>query len=210
MLAAGLPEHVVHHLTTMTGLHKQGRYDRMSEDYLKLTGEAPTSMADFVKLHVAEFTRRETDDLSCGSNRWKRSASAGSSPPSLSRKFVRLSAGGSRIRTAGPPVNGVVVPAGKGRPDHETRTISKASSAAGTDVRSAFLRQIRIGSFAGSDVIVPFGERSGLGDRVFCENFLGSLEGLVDRRFRCHPVLHHVEFGDAEHMFGSDLRDCRL
>jgi hypothetical protein len=35
----------------MTELHKQGRYDRMSEDYLKLTGETPTSMADFVKLH---------------------------------------------------------------------------------------------------------------------------------------------------------------
>ena len=55
--AAGLPEHVVHHLTVMTELHKQGRYDRMSEDYLKLTGETPTSMADFVKLHAAEFTR---------------------------------------------------------------------------------------------------------------------------------------------------------
>ena len=40
----------------MTELHKQGRYDRMSEDYLKLTGETPTSMADFVKLHAAEFT----------------------------------------------------------------------------------------------------------------------------------------------------------
>src|SRR5271165_6301437 len=57
--AAGLPEHVVHHLTVMTELHKQGRYDRMSEDYLKLTGETPTSMADFVKLHAAEFTRSE-------------------------------------------------------------------------------------------------------------------------------------------------------
>ena len=56
--AAGLPEHVVHHLTVMTELHKQGRYDRMSEDYLKLTGEMPTSMAAFVKLHAAEFTRQ--------------------------------------------------------------------------------------------------------------------------------------------------------
>jgi len=55
--AAGLPDHVVHHLTVMTELHKQGRYDRMSEDYLKLTGETPMSMADFVKLHAAEFTR---------------------------------------------------------------------------------------------------------------------------------------------------------
>ena len=41
----------------MTELHKQGRYDRMSGDYLKLTGETPTSVADFVKLHAAEFTR---------------------------------------------------------------------------------------------------------------------------------------------------------
>ena len=55
--AAGLSEHVVRHLTVMTELHKQGRYDRMSEDYRKLTGETPTSMADFVKLHAAEFTR---------------------------------------------------------------------------------------------------------------------------------------------------------
>ena len=56
---AGVPGHVVHHLTVMIELHKQGRYDRMSEDYLKLTGETPTSMAEFVKLHVAEFTRSE-------------------------------------------------------------------------------------------------------------------------------------------------------
>lgn len=55
--AVGLSEHVVHHLAVMTELHKQGCYDRMSEDYLKLTGETPTSMADFVKLHAAEYTR---------------------------------------------------------------------------------------------------------------------------------------------------------
>src|SRR5262244_151995 len=55
--AAGVPEHVVHHLTMMTELHKEGHYDRMSEDYRNLTGETPTSMADFVKLHAAEFTR---------------------------------------------------------------------------------------------------------------------------------------------------------
>jgi hypothetical protein len=55
--AAGLSEHVIHHLAVMTELHKQGRYDRTSEDYLKLTGETPTSMVDFEKLHAAEFTR---------------------------------------------------------------------------------------------------------------------------------------------------------
>jgi hypothetical protein len=55
--AAGLSEHVVDHLTVMTELHKQGRYDRSSEDYLKPTGEKPTSMADFAEPHAAEFTR---------------------------------------------------------------------------------------------------------------------------------------------------------
>jgi hypothetical protein len=42
----------------MTELHKQGRYDRMSEDYLKLTGETPTSMADFVKLQAGPGRRQ--------------------------------------------------------------------------------------------------------------------------------------------------------
>jgi hypothetical protein len=44
----------------MTDLNKLGRYDRMTDDLFKLTGEMPTSMHDFVKLHAAAFTRRET------------------------------------------------------------------------------------------------------------------------------------------------------
>ena len=57
---AGAPAHLVNHLTVMTDLNKQGRYDRMTDDLFKLTGEMPTSMHDFVRLHAAEFTRRET------------------------------------------------------------------------------------------------------------------------------------------------------
>jgi uncharacterized protein YbjT (DUF2867 family) len=57
---AGAPAHLVSHLTVMTELNKQGCYDRMTDDLFKLTGEMPTSMHDFVKLHAAEFTRRET------------------------------------------------------------------------------------------------------------------------------------------------------
>src|SRR6202045_4127478 len=57
---AGVPAHLINHLTVMTDLNKQGRYDRMTDDLFKLTGEMPTSMHDFVKLHAAEFTRRET------------------------------------------------------------------------------------------------------------------------------------------------------
>ena len=57
---AGAPAHLVNHLMVLTDLNKQGRYDRMTDDLFKLTGEMPTSMHDFVRLHAAEFTRRET------------------------------------------------------------------------------------------------------------------------------------------------------
>jgi uncharacterized protein YbjT (DUF2867 family) len=53
----GLPAHLVSHLSVMSELNKDGRYDRMTDDLFKLTGEKPTSMRDFVKLHAAEFTR---------------------------------------------------------------------------------------------------------------------------------------------------------
>jgi uncharacterized protein YbjT (DUF2867 family) len=53
------PEHVVRHLSAMTELTKQGRYDRMTNTLSKLTGEAPTRMRDFVKLHAAEFKQSE-------------------------------------------------------------------------------------------------------------------------------------------------------
>ena len=49
------PEHVVSHLSAMTELNRRGRYDRMTDTLRKLTGEAPTNMRDFVKLHAAEF-----------------------------------------------------------------------------------------------------------------------------------------------------------
>jgi uncharacterized protein YbjT (DUF2867 family) len=54
---AGVPAHLAHHLTVMTELTEQGRYDRMTDDLFKLTGDAPTSLYDFVKLHAAEFER---------------------------------------------------------------------------------------------------------------------------------------------------------
>ena len=33
----------------MADLHAQGRYDRMTDDLVKLTGKPPTSVLDFVK-----------------------------------------------------------------------------------------------------------------------------------------------------------------
>jgi uncharacterized protein YbjT (DUF2867 family) len=53
----GVPKHLLGHLAVMAELHIQGRYDRMTDDVFKLTGQKPTSMVEFVKLHAAEFTR---------------------------------------------------------------------------------------------------------------------------------------------------------
>src|ERR1700719_2363013 len=55
---ASFPEHVIRHLSAMAELTRQGRYDRMTDTICKLTGEAPTNMRDFVKLHAAEFKQR--------------------------------------------------------------------------------------------------------------------------------------------------------
>lgn len=53
----GLPPHLLAHLAAMARLHQQGRYDRMTDDFTRLTGRAPTSMREFVQAHAAEFTR---------------------------------------------------------------------------------------------------------------------------------------------------------
>jgi len=60
LLEAGLPAHLVNHVSAMAALNAQGRYDRMTDDVLKLTGQAPMSVRDFVKLNAAKFTQRET------------------------------------------------------------------------------------------------------------------------------------------------------
>ncbi|PSB29776.1 hydroxylase [Stenomitos frigidus ULC18] len=57
----GVPTHLLNHLVVMAELHKQGRYDRMTDDLFKLTGKTPTSMSDFVKLYSTEFTRSEAE-----------------------------------------------------------------------------------------------------------------------------------------------------
>jgi uncharacterized protein YbjT (DUF2867 family) len=56
LLARGMPAHLVHHLATMADLHRAGRYDRMSDDVLTLTGQAPMSVQEFVRKNVAAFT----------------------------------------------------------------------------------------------------------------------------------------------------------
>ncbi|MCC3158680.1 NAD(P)H-binding protein [Hymenobacter sp. 15J16-1T3B] len=53
----GVPPHLVSHLATMAELHQQGRYDRMTDDLTRLTGQAPTNVQAFVRQHAAAFTR---------------------------------------------------------------------------------------------------------------------------------------------------------
>ncbi len=48
--------HLVHHLATMADLHRAGRYDRMSDDVLTLTGQGPLSVQEFVRKNAATFT----------------------------------------------------------------------------------------------------------------------------------------------------------
>jgi uncharacterized protein YbjT (DUF2867 family) len=56
LLKRGLPAHLVHHLATMADLHRAGRYDRMSDDVLTLTGQAPLSVQEVVRVNAATFT----------------------------------------------------------------------------------------------------------------------------------------------------------
>ncbi|MHB9841575.1 NmrA family NAD(P)-binding protein [Paraburkholderia terrae] len=56
LIEARLPIHLVNHLSTMADLHRAGRYDRMSDDVVTLTGQAPLSVQDFVRKNAATFT----------------------------------------------------------------------------------------------------------------------------------------------------------
>jgi uncharacterized protein YbjT (DUF2867 family) len=56
LLKRGLSVHLVNHLATMADLHRAGRYDRMSNEVLTLTGQEPLSMQEFVRNNAATFT----------------------------------------------------------------------------------------------------------------------------------------------------------
>jgi uncharacterized protein YbjT (DUF2867 family) len=53
---ARLPDHLIAHLVTMGELHRDGRYDRMTDSYQQLVGRAPISAAEFARRHAAAFT----------------------------------------------------------------------------------------------------------------------------------------------------------
>jgi uncharacterized protein YbjT (DUF2867 family) len=59
LLASRLPVHVVNHFVTMADLHRAGRYDRMSDDVLALTGQAPLSLREFVTRNAVTFASHQ-------------------------------------------------------------------------------------------------------------------------------------------------------
>ena len=56
LLKRGWPVHVVNHLAAMGDLHRAGRFDRLSDDVLALTGQRPLSVQEFVRKNAAAFT----------------------------------------------------------------------------------------------------------------------------------------------------------
>ena len=55
-IESGLPVHLVNHLATMADLHRAGRYDRMSNHVLMLTGQGPLSLQEFVRKNAGTLT----------------------------------------------------------------------------------------------------------------------------------------------------------
>ena len=53
---AQLPAHLIAHLMTMAQLHRDNRYDRMTDFFQRLVGRPPISAVEFVRRHAAAFT----------------------------------------------------------------------------------------------------------------------------------------------------------
>ena len=53
---AQLPPHLIAHLVTMGQLHRENRYDRMTDSFQQLVGRAPISAAEFARRHADVFT----------------------------------------------------------------------------------------------------------------------------------------------------------
>jgi uncharacterized protein YbjT (DUF2867 family) len=52
----GLPPHVQQHIATMARLHREGRYDRSTDDVVKITGAPAQSVEQYVAAHADVFS----------------------------------------------------------------------------------------------------------------------------------------------------------
>ena len=53
---AQLPPHLIAHLNNMGQLHRDNRFDRMTDSFQQLVGRAPISAAEFARRHAGVFT----------------------------------------------------------------------------------------------------------------------------------------------------------
>jgi hypothetical protein len=60
---AQLPAHLIAHLITMGQLHRDNRYDRMTDSFQQLVGHAPISAAEFARRHVHAWLILPLSDL---------------------------------------------------------------------------------------------------------------------------------------------------
>jgi len=52
-----LPKHISDHFVTMAKLHADNRYDRLTDDVLKITGKPPMTVQDFILCHPDIFQK---------------------------------------------------------------------------------------------------------------------------------------------------------
>jgi uncharacterized protein YbjT (DUF2867 family) len=56
--SVGLPGHVAQHIATMARLHREGRYDRATDDVEKITGQPAQGVAEYIGAHPELFPPR--------------------------------------------------------------------------------------------------------------------------------------------------------
>jgi hypothetical protein len=51
----GLPQHVEQHIATMARLHRAGRYDRLTDEVERLTGQSALTVDRYIAKHPERF-----------------------------------------------------------------------------------------------------------------------------------------------------------
>jgi len=57
LIRIGQPLHVVDHLVTLANLHREGRFERMTDDVFALTGQQPLRLREFIRRNADTFTK---------------------------------------------------------------------------------------------------------------------------------------------------------
>jgi uncharacterized protein YbjT (DUF2867 family) len=56
LTTAGLPDHVQQHIVTMARLHREGRYNRATDDVEEITGRPAQTVEQYIASHPERFT----------------------------------------------------------------------------------------------------------------------------------------------------------